>query len=81
MAISANVSGGRELFFAALSDGQRLERPNLLALAEALHGAGVASGRVAGVRCVGEPIITAGQEVALVAELRRLEGRWTGNRP
>jgi hypothetical protein len=81
MAISAGVAGARDRYLATLSDGQRLERPNLRALAQALHGAGVTAGRVSSVRHPGQPIITAGQEVALVAEIRKLEDRTAHDDP
>jgi hypothetical protein len=81
MAISAGVAGARDCYLATLSDGQRLERPNIQSLAQALYGAGVSASRVSGVRQAGRPIITAGQEVALVAEIRKLEGRDSGYGP
>ncbi|MBK7900400.1 MAG: hypothetical protein KA603_10695 [Azonexus sp.] len=81
MVISAGVAGARDRYLATLSDGQRLERPDLRALAQALHGAGVSAGRVSSVRHPGQPIITAGQEVALVAEIRKLEGHSSRDGP
>lgn len=73
MNLEANVGLSRNEFIADLSDGRKIVQGDLRALADALHSAGVRAGNT---RCEwrsGQRILTAGQQVALNAEIRRLE--------
>lgn len=73
MALQAVVLLKKSEFIAELSDGRRFGHGDLVELAAALHQAGVAAGAA---RCdwrSGHRMLTAGQQVALDAELRRLE--------
>lgn len=73
MTIQASVLLHKNEFIAELSDGQRIVQADLRGIAGALHQAGVLAGDA---RCewrAGHRMLTAGQQVALNAELRRLE--------
>lgn len=73
MAIQAIVLLKRSEFLAELSDGRRLTHSELCSLAEAMHQAGVLA---VDMRCewrTGHRMLTAGQQVALSAEMLRLE--------
>jgi len=73
MTMSANVVLEKNEFVAELSDGRRFRQGGLLEIAAVLHGVGV---RAENARCewhAGHRMLTAGQRVALNAELRRLE--------
>lgn len=71
MAIQATVAFFKNEFIATLSDGQHIEQSDLLALAEALHRAGVHANGVQYKWQAGQRMITAGQQVALRAAIRR----------
>jgi hypothetical protein len=73
MAIQATVLLKKSEFLAELSDGRRLAHQQLRGLAEAMHAAGVL---LADMQCEwrsGHRMLTAGQQVALNAEMQRLE--------
>lgn len=73
MNLQANIGLSRNEFFAELSDGRQLAHSDLRAFAGKLHLAGV---RARDARCewrTGQRMLTAGQKVALNAEIRRLE--------
>lgn len=73
MTIQASVLLHKNEFIAELSDGRRISQADLRGIAGALHQAGVLSGNA---RCEwrsGHRMLTAGQQVALNAEMRRLE--------
>ncbi|MCL2523967.1 MAG: hypothetical protein FWF20_01170 [Betaproteobacteria bacterium] len=73
MAVQAVVLLRKGEFFAELSDGRRLVHGELCGLAESLQQAGVLA---VDTRCEwrsGHRMLTAGQQVALQAELCRLE--------
>lgn len=73
MTIRANVLLCRNEFIAELSDGRKIEDNDLRAFSLALHRAGV---QAKDMHCnwrTGHRILTAGQQVAMKAELRRLE--------
>lgn len=73
MTIQASVLLHKNEFIAELSDGRRITQSDLRGIAVALHEAGVLSGDA---RCdwrTGHRMLTAGQQVALNAEMRRLE--------
>lgn len=72
MAISANVSFFKSEFVAELSDGRHVERHDWREMAKALYELGVASNAVEYAWHNGQRMITAGQQVALRAEIQRL---------
>ncbi len=72
MAITANVAFFKSEFVAELSDGRHVERHDWREMAKALHELGVASNDVAYQWHNGQRMITAGQQVALKAEINRL---------
>jgi hypothetical protein len=72
MAITANVAFFKSEFVADLSDGRHVERHDWREMAKALYELGVASGDVAYEWHNGQRMITAGQQVALKAEIQRL---------
>jgi len=71
--LKANVGLCRNEYVADLSDGRKFVHGDLSALADALHGAGVRAGDTHCEWRSGQRILTAGQQVALSAEIRRLE--------
>lgn len=73
MAIQASVEFCMGQFIATLSDSQRIERSELLKMAEALHRAGVLANGVKFEWHSGLRMITAGQQVALCAAMRQQE--------
>ena len=73
MTIQANIALSRSDFVAELSDGRRLVKPNLRDMAAALHDAGVMARGTLCEHRADHRILTAGQLVALKAEMRRLE--------
>lgn len=74
MTISANIVLFKNEFVASLSDGRHIEQSDLREMANVLHRAGVLASDVqfdwSG--SAGQRMITAGQQVALRAEMRRL---------
>jgi len=75
MTTTASVILFKNEFIATLSDGRRIEKSELRELANALIHAGV---HLAGVKfewngSTGQRMITAGQQVAFRAEMRRLD--------
>jgi hypothetical protein len=72
MTISASVSFFKSGFVASLSDGQRVERRDWREMAQALYALGVTSNAVDYEWHNGQRMITAGQQVALKAEIQRL---------
>jgi hypothetical protein len=65
-------------FIAALSSGAQIERPDFRGMAQALYCAGVVATNVSYEWRAGQRMITAGQQVALRAELGRLERESAG---
>lgn len=72
MATKASVMFFKNEFVADLSDGRQIERHGWRDMALALYQAGVDSGAVEYEWRTGQRMITAGQQVALRAEIRRL---------
>lgn len=72
MVIYATVSFFKKEFVAELSDGRRVGQPDFRKMAEALFCAGVLADDVSFEWKAGQRMITAGQKVALCAEVRRL---------
>ena len=73
MANQASVSHVKHNFVATLSDGRRIERPDLHTIAYALYSAKIPARYVSFEWRAGLRMITAGQQVSLTAEMRRLE--------
>lgn len=73
MTTSANVAFYRNEFVATLSDGRQIEESEFREMAYALHRAGVQANDVYYEWHAGQRMMTAGQQVALRAEIRRLE--------
>jgi hypothetical protein len=74
MSIDANVTFIDGRFVATLSDGRKLDQPYLREFADALFNSGVQADNVSYQWSVGHRMITAGQQVALVAAIRQREG-------
>lgn len=73
MTMQAVVVLKKNEFIAELSDGRRLVHGDLVELAVLLNQAGVKAGQACCEWRSGHRMLTAGQQVALDAELRRLE--------
>ena len=73
MSITSNVGYFRNAFVAILSDGRHIEQPDFLLMARSLVHAGVPANSVFFEWKSGQRMVTAGQQVALRAEMRRLE--------
>jgi len=73
MAIRATVTLVEHTFIAALSDGRQLDRSDMHEMANALFRAGVSADTVRYEWGAGRRMITSGQQVALRAEVQRLE--------
>ena len=73
MTIQANVLLCRNEFIAELSDGRKIEETDLRTFSQALHGAGVLAKDMHCDWRAGHRILTAGQQVAMKAEMRKLE--------
>lgn len=73
MTICANVAFCKNEFVAVLSDGRQIERSEFRDMAYALHCAGVLADAVQYEWRAGQRMMTAGQQVALRAEMRLLE--------
>lgn len=73
MTAGATVAFFKNEFVATLSDGRHIEQSDLHAMAALLANAGVQAGNVKFEWHAGQRMITAGQQVALCAELRRLK--------
>jgi hypothetical protein len=78
MAIHAVVMLVEDRFVGALSDGRQIDRGDFRELANALFHAGVLANDVRYEWRAGQRMITAGQQVALRAEMYRLERRYMG---
>lgn len=73
MTIDASVVLEKNEFVAKLSDGRQFRQPEVREIAGVLHEAGVLSRDVQYEWHPGHRMLTAGQQVALTAEMRRLE--------
>ena len=78
MAITANIAFIEAEFVATLSDGRRLRHGDLILMAELLHKAGVLADSLTFEWHAGQRMITAGQQSALIAEVRRWERKPKG---
>jgi len=76
MAIHATLGLFKNQFVADLSDGRQIGRLGFRAMAMALVHAGVQADNVEFAWKAGQRMITAGQQVALHAEMRRLENEF-----
>ena len=73
MPTHASITLTKNLFVAALSDVRRFEQADLRELAHTLFHAGVPASEIRYEWRAGLRMITAGQQVRLSAEMRRLE--------
>lgn len=73
MPIHATITLVEQRFLAALSDGRQLDRSDVRKMADALFRAGVSANEVSYEWGEGRRMITPGQQVALRAEIRRLQ--------
>lgn len=73
MTTQATVALFKNTFIATLNDGRCIENPDLREMARALYTAGVPATSVEYEWRTGQRMITAGQQVAMRAEIRRLE--------
>jgi hypothetical protein len=78
MPIHATVTLVNHRFFAALSDGRQLDREDVRKMADALFRAGVSAHDVSYEWGEGRRMITPGQQVAMRAEIRRLQSQVEG---
>ena len=77
MTIQAIILLIKNEFIAELSDGRQIKQPEFRAMAFALYSAGVAAKNTQFKWRNGHRIMTAGQQVALTAEIVRLEREHT----
>jgi hypothetical protein len=73
MTINASVVLEKNEFVAELSDGRQIRQSGVREIAGALHRAGVLAQNAQCEWRAGHRMLTAGQQVALNAEMRRLE--------
>lgn len=73
MTINASVVLEKNEFVADLSDGRQIRQSGVREIAGALHRAGVLAQNAQCEWRAGHRMLTAGQQVALNAEMRRLE--------
>lgn len=73
MQLNANVTINKDVFLAELSDGRQFRERELKEIACELSLAGVVAKGVTGDWRPGCRILTAGQQLALKAEMRRFE--------
>ena len=73
MAIQASISLVKNVFVATLGDGRRIKHVDLNKMAYALFRAGVLSSDINFEWRAGLRMITAGQQVSLIAEMTRLK--------
>ncbi|MBS1145352.1 MAG: hypothetical protein H6R14_2758 [Proteobacteria bacterium] len=72
MTITAKIAFFKNEFVATLSDGSHIERSCWREMAKALYENGVSGNAIEYVWHTGQRMITAGQQVALRAEIQRL---------
>ena len=73
MTINASIVLEKSEFVAELSDGRQFRQAGVREMAGLLHGAGVLAQDAQYEWRAGHRMLTAGQQVALSAEMRRLE--------
>lgn len=72
MALQASIAHFKNQFVAQLTDGRSLEQSDFRTMAKVLHQAGVNEIDISFNWCPGQRMVTAGQQVALRAEMKRL---------
>ncbi|MDP3538800.1 MAG: hypothetical protein Q8S26_08865 [Azonexus sp.] len=77
MTTNAKISLCKEVYIAEISDGRRLEHPDFFDMAQALSGMGIRANRLHFDWRSGTRMITAGTQVALMAEMRHLENTYS----
>ena len=78
MELHATVACFNDRFIAELSDGRSFQQLGFREMADTLHHAGVAADGVHYEWHAGQRMITAGQQVALVAAIRQHERTFVG---
>jgi hypothetical protein len=73
MSVNAKILLRNEVFIAEISDGRRIEHPDFFDMAQALCGMGVRANRLQFDWRGGTKMITAGIQVAMMAEMRQRE--------
>lgn len=82
MALQASIAHFKNQFVAQISDGRSIEQADFRGMAQALHALGVVEADISFDWCPGQRMVTAGQQVALRAEMKRLaKTTATGNKP
>ena len=81
MALQASIAHFKNQFVAQLNDGRSIEQPDFRGMAQALHGLGVVEADISFDWCPGQRMVTAGQQVALRAEMKRLANSATVSKP
>jgi hypothetical protein len=76
MTLSAEIILSKERFIADISDGRRLEQPDFFKMAQALFQIGVRANCLCFDWRNGTKMITAGTQVAIMAEIRQLESEF-----
>ena len=73
MALQASIAHFKNQFVAQLNDGRSIEQADFRSMAQALFGVGVVEADISFDWCPGQRMVTAGQQVGMRAEMRRLE--------
>lgn len=81
MALQASIAHFKNQFVAQLNDGRSIEQPDFRSMAQALYGLGVVEADISFDWCPGQRMVTAGQQVALRAEMKRLANSATVSKP
>ncbi|MBU3696879.1 MAG: hypothetical protein FGM13_09300 [Dechloromonas sp.] len=72
MALQASVAQFKNQFFAQPNDGGSIEQADFRSMAQALYGLGVVEADISFDWCPGQRMVTAGQQVALRAQIKLL---------
>lgn len=81
MALQASIAHFKNQFVAQLNDGRCIEQADFRSMAQALYGLGVVEADISFDWCPGQRMVTAGQQVALRAEMKRLANSATVSKP
>ena len=81
MALQTSIAHFKNQFVAQLNDGRSIEQADFRSMAQALHGLGVVEADISFDWCPGQRMVTAGQQVALRAEMKRLANSATVSKP
>lgn len=81
MTLHASIAHFKNQFVAQLTDGRSIEQADFRSMARALYGVGVVEADISFDWCPGQRMVTAGQQVALRAEMKRLAKTDTSSKP